>query len=493
MTPHPIVASVKKNYFYNTLLNLSNIVFPLVTFTYVSRMLGPATFGKVAFATSFTGYFLLLASLGIPVYGSREIARARSGGREELSRLFSELFFLNLFSTAAALVLFAIPLVVVHKLQQETVLFLVTGSMILANLFSVDWLFQGLENYRNVTLRSLCFKTAGLVILFLFVRRESDYLWYAAVGVITTGGSNIAGFLLRRKHAGLRFSGLSLRPHLGPVFVLFGAVLTTCVYMYLDSVMLGFLAGDKAVGLYTAASKITRTAVVVVTSLSMVLVPRISFYVKNGLMDEYRNISQKSTYVILLVALPLSVGLYFLAPDIVAVFAGARFKDAVAAIHITAPLIVIIGVSNFFSLQILYPNGQEKSMLLAALGAAAVDVVLNLALIPRFGFRGTAAASLGAEVVTLVLYVVFTKKELRKFRFVDRRTATYACASAIMGVALFFVTRLLSNPAASMAISCVSGILVYFGILYAVKDPLVREVAALVRKRGLSGFRMLLG
>jgi O-antigen/teichoic acid export membrane protein len=493
MTSHAAVASVKKNYFYNTVLNVSNIAFPLVTFTYVSRVLGPATFGKVAFASSFVGYFLLLACLGIPIYGSREIARVRSGTREELSRLFSELFFLNLCSTVASLLLFLIPLLLVDKLRQETVLFLVTGSIILTNFFSVDWLFQGLENYRNVTLRSLSFKIIGLAVLFLLVRSESDYLWYAAVSVIVTGGSNLAGFIMRKDLVGLRTTGLSLRSHVRPILVLFGTALTTYIYTYLDSVMLGFLADDKAVGLYSAASKITRSVIVVITSLSLVLVPRISFYVRNNLIDEYRKITQKSAHVILFLALPLSVGLYFLAPGIVLIFAGRQFLDAAAAIHIMAPLLVVVGISNFYSLQILYPNGQENKMLIAALCAAAIDVGLNFALIRPFGFRGTALASLGTEITTLVLFVLFTKKQYRTFRLVNRQTLTYLFASAAMGALLYSIMKFLPDPLLSIIVSSVCGVLLYAGILSCAKDPLLREILHLVKDRGISGIRSLLG
>jgi O-antigen/teichoic acid export membrane protein len=215
-----VTASIKKNYVYNMLLNLSNILFPLVTFAYVARVLGPEMFGKVSFASSFVGYFLLLACLGIPTYGSREIARARSGGKQAVSGIFSELFLLNASSTVAACVLFLIPLLWVGRLRQDPVLFLVTGSAILINVFSVDWLFQGLEKYGTIAFRSFLFKLLGLVFLFLSVRAKSDYVRYAAIGVVVTGGANISGFVMSRKLADLKFPKVNLRIHLRPTFLL---------------------------------------------------------------------------------------------------------------------------------------------------------------------------------------------------------------------------------------------------------------------------------
>lgn len=490
MTSEASIPSVKKNYLYNTLLNFSNILFPLISFTYVSRTLGPANFGKVVFASSFVGYFLLLACLGIPIYGSREIARVRND-RDALSRLFSELFFINLCSTMVSLLLFLAPLFCIGKLRQETALFLVTGSMIVTNFFSVDWLFQGLENYRNITIRSLCFKTLALVMLFMAVRHESDYLWYAAMSIISTGGSNFVGFLYSRKYVRLRFARFSVRAHIKPIIIISSATLTVCIYIYLDSVMLGFLAGDRAVGLYSAAAKITRTVVVAVTSLNMVMIPRISYYLRNGLLKEYRAITQKSIHFILFLACPLSVGLFLLAPDIVAVFAGRQFIDAVAAIHILAPIIVIIGVSNFYSLQILYPNGEEGKLFIAVFCAAVVDVVCNLALIPLYSYKGTAVASVAAELTALILFILLTKKHHKAFRLMDRPAFIYLSASMVMGGVMYAVIRCLHNPIASITVSFLTGTLLYTVILFSAKEPITREIVCLFRTKGFAGIRML--
>jgi O-antigen/teichoic acid export membrane protein len=474
-----ITSSIKKNYVYNTLLNLSNILFPLVTFAYVARVLGPEMFGKVAFATSFVGYFLLLACLGIPIYGNREIARARSGGKKAVSGIFSELFLLNACSTVAACLLFLIPLFWVDRLRAEPVLFLVTGCAILINVFSVDWLFQGMEKYGNVALRSFLFKLLGLVFLFLSVRAKSDYLWYATVGVVVTGGANISGFIMSRKLADLTFSKVNLRVHLRPTFLLLGASLTVCIYIYLDSVVLGFLAGNTAVGLYTAASKVVRTAVVLVTSLSVVLIPRVSFYLKNNLLEEHKNITQKSVQFILLVATPLSVALFCLAPCIVSLIAGAQFAGAATAIRIDSPLIVVLGLSNFYSLQILYPNGKETRILFSALCAAGVDVLLNFALIPILSFNGTAIASLAAELTALVTMMIMSRNLYSKMSLNIRRAGTYLAASAVMGAVIYCTCLLIHQPLMQALASFAIGTTFYVGALFLVKDPLVCEIVGI--------------
>jgi len=484
------VPSVKKNYVFNSLQNISTILFPLISFTYISRVLGPEKFGTVVFASSFTGYFALLASLGMPLYGAREIAKAR-GTPERTDKVFSELFCIGVCSTAVSLLLFFIPLLTVDKIQKETVLFLITGSIIVANFFSVDWLFQGLEQYGNIAVRSVVFKAISLALLIVTVRRESDYLWYAAMSVVAVAGSNISGFIVARKHVRLRFSRLSLRPHLRPIIVLFSVVCMVCVYIYLDSVILGFLAGNSAVGLYSAASKITRTVVVIVTSVSMVLVPRISYYLKNNMLDEYRAITQKSIYFILFLAFPLSVGLFLCAPDILALFTGNRFAAAALTIRITAPLIVIIGLSNFFSLQILYPNGEENKLLIAVLCAAVVDVACNVALIPLFNFNGTAVASVTAELTALFGMILMSRKKYLTFRLVDKRVISYLAASLAMGCAVFLVMRLVRTPPLSTVSSCAVGAVCYTGLLYGIRDPLMREIVGLVRNRGLAGIGLL--
>jgi O-antigen/teichoic acid export membrane protein len=482
MNPGHQVPSVKTNYVYNSLQNVVSILYPLISFSYVSRILGPAMFGKVAFASSFAGYFVLLACLGIPLYGAREIAKARAT-RENLNVVFSELFIINSCSTLLSALLYVVPLFFVSRIRGELLLFCLMGVNIIVNMITIDWLYQGFENYRNITLRNITLKCAALVLLFVFVKTRSDYLWYAAAGVFSTAGSAVLGMVQGARRVKFTLAGIAPLRHVKPILTLFSSTLMVSIYLYLDSIMLGFWAGDRFVGLYNAALRIDRIAVSLITAMGMVLIPRISFYLKNNMISEYKTIAEKSLHFIFFLGFPLVTGLFLLAPQVMSVLAGKGFAESVLTMRIAMPILLIIGVSNFVGLQILFPNGGEKILFQATLIAAAVDICANLWLIPLYQQNGAAVATVCAEATTLAFFIILAGKRYFTFRFFDRQSFIYLCASAAMGLVVWAITVMVSNSFAALAVAVAAGVCVYLGILRALNDALAVEILALARAR----------
>ena len=138
--------SLKLNFLMNTLLTLSSIIFPLVTFRYVSRILLPVGTGKVSFATSFISYFSMFAQLGIPIYGIRACAKVRDN-RKELSRTVQELLIINIVMSAIAYIALFVFLTFVPRLYDERSLYIVVSLTILFDTIGIEWLYKALEEY----------------------------------------------------------------------------------------------------------------------------------------------------------------------------------------------------------------------------------------------------------------------------------------------------------------------------------------------------------
>ena len=128
--------SIFKNYLYNVSLTILNIIFPIITFPYISRVLGAAGVGKVNFATSIVNYFLLLASLGIPVYGIREISKVRDS-RDNASRIYSEIYTINLLSTILFSIIYYSIVLFVPYFEGQRMLFSVMGLLVILNLLVI--------------------------------------------------------------------------------------------------------------------------------------------------------------------------------------------------------------------------------------------------------------------------------------------------------------------------------------------------------------------
>jgi len=241
--------------------------FPIIVLPYASRILMPEGIGRVDFASSVISYFIMLASLGIPLYGIRECAKVRDD-REKLTKVAQELFILNMLWTLVAYVILAACIAFVPKLYQEKELIMLTSLSILFTTLGVEWLYQAKEEYLYITVRSVIFKLISLGTLFLLVRTENDYMFYALILIISSVGSNILNAINARKIVSLRPVGnYDFKRHMKPILTLFAMNLAISIYANLDTVMLGFLTDDREVGLYSTSIKVSRAVITLVTSL----------------------------------------------------------------------------------------------------------------------------------------------------------------------------------------------------------------------------------
>lgn len=285
--------SLKLNFIMNAILTMSSFIFPLITFPYVSRVLLPEGTGKVSFATSLISYFSMFAQLGISTYGIRACAKVRDS-REELTRTAHELLFINLVMCLVSYVALAVALLTVPRLRDERTLYVVVSFTIILTAIGMEWLYKALEQYTYITIRSIIFKLVSLVAMFLLINTKDDYVIYGGITIFAPSASNILNFINVHKYIDMRPVGKYDRNcHFRPVAIFFAMSCATTIYTHLDTVMLGFMAADEDVGYYNAAVRIKTILVSVVTSLGTVLLPRASYYIECGKMDEFKRITKR--------------------------------------------------------------------------------------------------------------------------------------------------------------------------------------------------------
>jgi len=467
--------SIKRNYLFNLVVTVINVGYPIISFSYIARIFGPQVYGSVVFAASFAAYFALVACLGLPVYGSREIARVRDDSRR-LDTLYSELLLINALSSAFFFLCYLALFFFVHKIQEDVPLFVLFGLSIILNAFSIDWLFQGLENYAVIALRNFIFRSLSLVLIFVLIHKKADYLQFAAISVISTLGTNVMNVIASRKHVRLSFSGLDVRRHVRPLLAIAGTVIMVSIYSNFDNVLLGFLADDTNVGYYGAAARIVRIVVYCITAIGAVVIPRYSYYIEKKMHEEYDTLARKSIRLMYLLAFPAMVGLFILAPTIVHVLAGSQFNHAISTVRIIVPIIIIIGLSNYIGWQVLFPRGKEVLLFFATSCAALIDIVLNLVLVGHFKNNGTAVALVAAETTVLIIVVVRGWKLIPGSLF-DRHALLYVSGSVVMGAAVFFVKQVFQTPLLQLCAGTAAGIMLYAGVLLLFKDSLLIDTA----------------
>lgn len=448
--------SLKKNFIMNVLLTASSMIFPLITYPYVSRVLLPEGTGRVAFVLSVISYFSMVASLGIPTYGIRACAQI-CDDREELSRTVQEIFLINTCTTFIVYLAFFLSVLLVPQLKQEKALFLLCGSTLFFNLIGLEWMYKGLEQYQYITIRSVIFKAVSVILMFLTVRSKSDYLPYGFLTILSGVGSNIFNFFHARKFISFHLKrNYEIKRHLTPVFVFFAFSVATTIYTNLDTAMLGFLKGNTEVGYYNAAIRIKDLLVSFVTSLGAVMLPRLSYYAKAGKTNEFLILIKRAMNFIFLISAPVCIYFIFMADKSILFLAGDSFYGSIRPMQIIMPTLICIGITNIIGVQILIPLGREILVVYSTCAGAVTDLVLNCFFIPRFASDGAAFGTLAAEIVVLIIQIFMIRGEMPDL-FSGIQYRKLLPALGISSLVLFLVkSNLHTGNFLSLVITCIA-------------------------------------
>lgn len=475
--------SVKFNMIMNTLLTLSSMIFPLITFPYISRILLPAGTGKVSFAISIMTYFLMFAELGIPTYGIRACAKIRDD-KEELTKIVQEILLINLIMCVLVYVLYFIAIFNVPRLKSDKMLFFIVGGNILLNAMGVEWLYKGLEQYSYITIRSIVFKFISLVLMFVFVHKQEDYRIYAGITIFASSASNILNFVNLRKIINLKLSkNLNLWRHMKMITTFFAMAIATTIYTNLDTVMVGFMKGDDEVGYYNAAVKIKTILVSVVTSISTVLLPRVSLYVEKGMMDDFKKIIKKTIDFCMVISIPMFIYFIFFAKEGIYFLSGEKFHGAILPMQIIMPTLLFIGLTNILGIQILVPINQEIQVLYSEIVGAVVDLILNFLLIPKYGATGAAIGTVVAEAVVLLWqYIALRRLGYRMFQGVH--VIPILISVIISAAGSLWVKQLGLHAFLTLVMSSICFFVIYIVLLLIFKEPTILELRNdLIKKR----------
>lgn len=480
--------SIKQNFVMNAILTMSSFIFPLITFPYVSRILLPVGTGKVSFATSLISYFTMFSQLGIPTYGIRACAKVRDD-REELTRTTHELLFINLVMSVLSYIALALALIVVPRLQEERTLYVVVSATVLLTAIGMEWMYKGLEQYTYITMRSVFFKLIALIAMFLLIHKQSDYLVYGGLSIFASSASGILNFVNAHKYIDIKPIGnYNIKRHFKPIAVFFAMACATTIYTHLDTVMLGFMATDIDVGYYNAAVKIKTILVSIVTSLGTVLLPRASYYIEHGLMDEFRKVSNKALNFVFLVACPMTIYFIFFAKQGIFFLSGSAYEGAVVPMQIIMPTLIFIGITNILGIQILVPLGREKIVLYSEIAGAIINVVLNIILIPRMASAGAAIGTLVAELVVMVVQCWALRMEVTEM-FKRIHYLKIVVALSLGTLAIIWIPKISNNDFVTLAISACLFFGVYGVVLVLMKEQLVVEVSEQIIKASLRKIR----
>lgn len=475
--------SVKVNYILNLINTGTQMLFPLITFPYVCRVIEADGIGQINFFQSIISYISLFTCLGIPMYAIREIARDRSDVLQ-MNRTAMEILLLHSMLTLVGYAIVAILCLTVPQIQVNIPLFLILSLTIFFTAIGCEWFYQGIEDFKYITIRGLIIKTVSVVLLFIFVKSKTDLLYYGCYTVFGVLGGNIFNFFRLRKYIhreNIIFSELHIKRHVKPVLKVFSFSVVTSIYLQLNTVLLGFLKNALAVGYFAAATKVMQMLLMMSSCLGSVMMPRASHLIAENKEDEFNGLIQKSYDFTLAIALPMTIGLIFCAPSLITALCGVKFEHSILPSQIIAPIILMVAISNVFGIQVLFPKGKINIVTLCCGIGAVADLILNLCLIPFFSYIGTSIAYLGAEVATTVSMYFIGRKYIPIIYF-KKSHLTYAFGCVVMAFALYGISLLQLPTLTILLLQGCCGVLAYFIILCICKDEMLVQILSKIKR-----------
>lgn len=464
--------SIKINIIFNVIKSLSSLVFPLITFTYITHIFQPDGMGKIDFALTYMNYFVMFAMLGIVNYATREGAKCRNN-KIEISKLAHEILFINICTVIISLLIYIWSLFFMKSLLPYRILLIIYSINIPLTALGLDWLYSAIEDYKYIALRSCIIQVLALVFTLIFVKSKDDIFMYALITVFSTCSANVLNFIYSRKIISYKWIGnYKIKKHIKSIVILFGMTICVQIFSHVDTIMLGFMVNDIAVGLYSAGIKMSNTVVSLIVAVTAVLAPRISYYYKKGQWNTIQELSYSAIDCILLLSVPATMGLFVLAKELILIFNGKSYLMAVCAAKIVSFRVLLSPLNTFIMVHFSISIDKEKNNVVTAAAAAIGNIVLNFFLIPYMAQDGAALATVCAELIELFICVYLVKDMLNFIKAIQNLYQYVIGAACIFVMYNFFTNYLTGIKLVLLLIP--SSIFVYIVVLLLFKNERVK-------------------
>ena len=459
--------SITKNYLYNLSYQILILILPLITTPYLSRVLGARGTGIYSYTYTIANYFVLFGSLGVSLYGQREIAYAQQK-KQKRKQIFMELVIFRFITMAIAIAIYYICFIKTGVYSQYYRILLFE---LIAGAFDISWFFQGLEDFKRTVTRNILVRTISVALIFIFVKREEDLITFMYIYSLADLIGNLTLWAyLPRYFKGVKVHNLNLVHQIQPIILLFIPQITSKLYNMLDTTMLGKIIEDKAeTGYYEQSQKIIRLLLTVVTSLGTVMIPRMANMFANGEKKQINYYMRRSFSFVFMLSFPMMFGVISVSKAFTPVFFGAGYEKTSTLMCVMSPIILLMGVANVLGNQYLLPTQRQGEYTKAVGIGVVVNFILNAIMINLWASVGACIASVLSQLV--VDYVQFKQlKNEIKFKSVAKLSYKYIFASVIMFLACSLTKLIVNDGAASIVLQVLVGVLVYGFILIRLKD-----------------------
>lgn len=400
---------VKKNILYSSILTTANYIFPLLVYPYVSRVLGVTNIGICNFIDSIIHYFILFSMMGVTIMGTREIAASKANSLS-LDSKFSSIIALNGITTLLALVSLIVATIFVPQLWENKQMMIYGGVKLISNFMLIEWFYKGLEDFKYITMRTIGVKCLFVLSVFIFVKDSGDYSIYYLLTCLMVSGNAIINFIHSRKFAKFKFKLISFSSVVKSFFTLGSYMLITSMCTTFNVAYLGFSTNETQVGYYTTATKLYSILLALFTGVTSVIMPRMSALLANGKMEDFKNLMQKSTDILVAFSMPVIFFTVICASQIILLISGPGYEGAIVPMRIVMPMMLIIGLEQIIVIQGLMPLCKDKVVMKNSVAGATLSLFLNIFLVTKLQSVGSSIVWVCTETIILILSQIALQK-----------------------------------------------------------------------------------
>lgn len=483
--------SVAKNYIYNLCYQILIVVLPIITTPYISRVLGAENIGIYSYTYSIVSYFILFGSLGVALYGKREIAYVQQNVKER-SKVFWEILLFRTVTILIATVAYVI-FFMNFELEYKTYYIILILEVLAAGL-DISWFLQGLEEFKKTVTRNIIVRLLSVTAIFVFVKSADDLVKYTLIYSLGNflGNLMLWVYLPRfMKGANIDFKSLNIKRHIVPICMLFVPQITEKIYNMLDKTMIGMLVSDKSeVGFYEQAQKTIRILNTVVASLGIVMVPRMATIFENEGKEKVQATLKKSFGFVFFISVPLTLGIISILSNFVPMFYGPGYDKVKTLIVVLSPVILLMGIENVIGTQYLIPTKQQKKYTISVTCGLILNLILNYFLIIKWQAIGAAIATVISQFVVDMIQLYQVRKEMN-LKEMFKPLVRYLLVGILMFVICIGIGYIFDNKVfgenninvseyikyiVTIGVQVCFGAVIYIGVLILSKDDLIMPV-----------------
>lgn len=399
-----------KNFTSLSILQISNYFFPIITLPYLVRVLGPEKYGLVNFAAAFTMYFAIITDYGFNLSATQDISVNRKNP-ERTSQIFSAVISIKMILFFISAILFTIIVFIFPIFKKDLLLFAITFVSVFGTALFPIWFYQGIEKMNYILVINVTVRTILTVLIFLFIKQESDYILFAILNSISFVAIGVVGLLVSISSLKVKYfvpAKEILKQQLVDGWNLFLSTIWINLYTTSNVFVLGLFAPASVVGYFAAADKVRMAFQGILSPITQSVFPHVNKMLSES-YERFIGFNKKILKIGFVIGALISLVIFIFAEPIVIIILGHEYQSSIIILRIIAWLPLIIIISNVLGIQTMIPLNKHKPFSIILFFAAVINLILAFIIVPKYFEVGTAISVVITEAFITFAFFIFIK------------------------------------------------------------------------------------